>query len=73
MSDTRDEKSFWAVWAPGQDWPNLYSSEINARQAAHTKAKSNVGAVVHLMRLTSVGEVEYPAKPRLSGDLLRTA
>lgn len=66
----RDATSFWAVWAPGQEWPSFYASEKMAREAAHRLAKSNIGAQVHLMKVASVGTVEYPSEPRLSGQLV---
>lgn len=69
----RNYQSFWAVWREGLEWPMLFAHENMAKQKAHQLAKENVGSRVHLMRLSSVGTAEYPAKPIVSGDLKEVA
>jgi hypothetical protein len=68
MSD-RDANCFWAVWCKGQEWPGLFASESAAKDRVHILAKSNVGAEVHLMKISSIGTVKYPNDPVATGDM----
>ncbi len=54
----RFENSFWAVWKPELRWPELYASEKAARAGVQRMAKSDPGAVVHLMRVESKETVQ---------------
>lgn len=65
----REVTDFWAVWKEGFEWPQLFSHEGMARNKAEQIAKENVGQTVHLMRINSVGTVEYPTEARRSGLL----
>lgn len=66
---TRSEHDFWAVWKSGLEWPMLFASETMAKEKAHLLAKDAVGQTVHLMKIQSIGTAEYPATPRLTGNL----
>jgi hypothetical protein len=69
MTMTRDCNSFWAVWWDGKEWPSLFGCPKMARDAARREAKTSSGKRVHLMRIESVGTIEYPDTAVLSGQM----
>jgi hypothetical protein len=65
-----DGPVFWGVWTKALEGPELFASKDEAAKRAYEiAAKVRVGTRVHLMRLASVGWVEYPNNPSASGEL----
>jgi hypothetical protein len=64
-----DEPTFWGVWVPGQESPELLGSREEAIERAYQIAMSRVGLTVHLMEMKTNGTVKFPMTPTVSGAL----
>lgn len=69
----RDSKldEFWYVWVEGTgQWPKAFHSEPMARDQADTLSRQNLGSVVHICKLQSVGTTLLSAIPAKTTGIL---
>jgi hypothetical protein len=64
-----ESPTFWGVWTPGYEWPELFASRDDAVKRAYEVAQSRAGITAHLMQMTSAGTVRYPLHPTATGVL----
>lgn len=68
--DCRALSDYWAVWAQGHEWPELFADEDMARERARHLAADLLGRTVHLLRFDTVGSIMFPNTPEISGRMV---
>jgi hypothetical protein len=63
------EPTFWAAWKDGMDYPNLYTTEVAAKDYVKATAKKYPGETVYLLKLEQVGSLTLPEKFKSTGAM----
>jgi len=64
-----DFTDYRAIWSRVLEEPQVFESQEAAIEAAHALARQSLGAVVHVLKLESIGTISYDDRPKLTGSL----